>query len=96
MPGFIARKLCPELVIVPPNFDKYTAISERVQEVFSQYDPNYSSMSLDEAYLDLTEHLAWRQSSSDEERTFVGYDQPELVCHCSDEQNGELQTCKSK
>lgn len=30
MPGFIAKKLCPNLVIVPPNFDKYRAVSDEV------------------------------------------------------------------
>lgn len=31
MPGFIAKKLCPNLVIVPPNFDKYRAVSGEVR-----------------------------------------------------------------
>lgn len=57
MPGFIGKKLCPELIIVPPNFTKYKAVSKEVQEVFSQYDPGFSPMSLDEAYLDITEYL---------------------------------------
>ena len=82
MPGFIARKLCPDLVIIPLNFEKYTSASERVREVFAKYDPNFSMMSLDEAYLDLTNHLTWRQCSSAEERTFSGFEHPELVCRC--------------
>lgn len=57
MPGFIGKKLCPELIIVPPNFNKYKAVSKDVQEVFSHYDPGFSPMSLDEAYLDITEYL---------------------------------------
>ncbi|KAI8808572.1 hypothetical protein BJ742DRAFT_273211 [Cladochytrium replicatum] len=57
MPGFIALKLCPELILVKPNFDKYHTASEKVREVFAEYDPNYSPMSLDEAYLDLTPYL---------------------------------------
>lgn len=83
MPGFIARKLCPELIIIHPNFEKYTAVSERVREIFAKYDENYSTMSLDEAYLDITEHLVWRQHSTVEERTFTGFQQPSSVCHCS-------------
>ena len=31
MPGFIAKKLCPQLVIVPPNMDKYAAVAEQVR-----------------------------------------------------------------
>ena len=57
MPGFIGKKLCPELIIVPPNFTKYKAVSKDVHEIFSQYDPGFSPMSLDEAYLDITEYL---------------------------------------
>ena len=54
MPGFIGRKLCPELVIVPPNYDKYRQVSAHVQEVLAIYDPHFCSVGLDEAYLDLT------------------------------------------
>jgi DNA polymerase kappa len=34
MPGFVAKKLCPELVIMPLNFDKYTKAAEAVRDVF--------------------------------------------------------------
>uniref|UniRef100_A0A1A7XC24 DNA polymerase kappa n=1 Tax=Iconisemion striatum TaxID=60296 RepID=A0A1A7XC24_9TELE len=61
MPGFIAKKLCPNLVIVPLNFDKYRAVSEEIREIFSDYDPHFQPMSLDEAYLDFTDHLEQRQ-----------------------------------
>jgi DNA polymerase kappa len=54
MPGFIGRKLCPDLVIVPVNFAKYTAVSEQVREVLCRYDPHFSPMGLDESYLDIT------------------------------------------
>uniref|UniRef100_A0A914WBI1 UmuC domain-containing protein n=1 Tax=Plectus sambesii TaxID=2011161 RepID=A0A914WBI1_9BILA len=63
MPGFIARKLCPQLTIVPCDFDKYRAASKRVQQVFAQYDPDFSMGSLDEAYLDLTDCLKQRSQS---------------------------------
>merc|ERR1719187_1512229 len=51
MPGFIGKKLCPDLVIVPGNMEKYSNVSKVVREVFSEYDPNFAPMSLDEAYL---------------------------------------------
>ncbi|XP_076853770.1 DNA polymerase kappa isoform X2 [Brachyhypopomus gauderio] len=70
MPGFIAKKLCPDLVIVPLNFDKYTAVSEQVREVFAAYDPHFVPMSLDEAYLDITEHLHERQRWPESMRSF--------------------------
>ncbi|KAM4577885.1 DNA polymerase kappa [Fundulus diaphanus] len=69
MPGFIAKKLCPGLVIVPLNFDKYRAVSEEIREIFAEYDPNFQPMSLDEAYLDFTDHLEQRQSWPESLRT---------------------------
>ncbi|GFO46306.1 DNA polymerase kappa-like [Plakobranchus ocellatus] len=71
MPGFIGLKLCPSLVIVKPNFEKYHAVSKEVRNVLSQYDPNFCPMSLDEAYLDLTNHLQQRQHSSPLSRMFL-------------------------
>ncbi|GLT47382.1 hypothetical protein SLA2020_210840 [Shorea laevis] len=55
MPGFIARKLCPDLLFVPPDFKKYTYYSDLTRKVFRSYDPNFTAASLDEAYLDITE-----------------------------------------
>ncbi|XP_050363732.1 DNA polymerase kappa [Argentina anserina] len=55
MPGFIARKLCPELIFVPTDFKKYTHYSDLTRKVFRKYDPNFLAASLDEAYLDVTE-----------------------------------------
>ncbi|XP_037632860.1 DNA polymerase kappa [Sebastes umbrosus] len=69
MPGFIAKKLCPNLVIVPTNFDKYRAVSDVIREIFADYDPHFQPMSLDEAYLDFTEHLERRQSWPQSSRT---------------------------
>ncbi|KND00532.1 uncharacterized protein SPPG_04842 [Spizellomyces punctatus DAOM BR117] len=58
MPGYIAKKLCPNLILVRSNFDKYTAVSKKIREVFAMYDPQFSPMSLDEAYLDITDYLS--------------------------------------
>ena len=57
MPGFIAKKLCPKLVIVPTHFEKYRKVSNEIREIFSEYDVNFLPLSLDEAYLDLTEYI---------------------------------------
>ncbi|MBA0682931.1 hypothetical protein Goari_024616, partial [Gossypium aridum] len=54
MPGFIAHKLCPDLIFVPTDFKKYTYYSDLTRKVFWDYDPNFMSASLDEAYLDMT------------------------------------------
>ncbi|XP_071697863.1 DNA polymerase kappa isoform X2 [Rutidosis leptorrhynchoides] len=55
MPGFIACKLCPELIFVPTDFKKYTHYSDLTRKVFHAYDPNFTAASLDEAYLDITQ-----------------------------------------
>jgi DNA polymerase kappa len=55
MPGFIARKLCPQLVFVKCNFDKYRLVAEQIRGVIAKHDPAFHSTSLDEVYFDLTE-----------------------------------------
>ncbi|KAL8274271.1 hypothetical protein Esti_001782 [Eimeria stiedai] len=57
MPGFIAKQLCPSLVIVKPQFRKYKEAGKRIRRVLETYDPNLSSHSLDEASLDVTDYL---------------------------------------
>ncbi|KAB1281653.1 DNA polymerase kappa [Camelus dromedarius] len=70
MPGFIAKRLCPQLIIVPPNFDKYRAVSREVKEILADYDPNFMAMSLDEAYLNITKHLEERQNWPEDKRKY--------------------------
>ncbi|XP_062941196.1 DNA polymerase kappa isoform X2 [Cynocephalus volans] len=70
MPGFIAKRLCQQLIIVPPNFDKYQAVSKEVKEILADYDPNFMAMSLDEAYLNITKHLQERQNWPEDKRRY--------------------------
>ena len=49
-----AMKLCPQLVLVKPNFRKYSEASEKVFEIFHQYTDLVEGLSMDEAYLDVT------------------------------------------
>ncbi|KAI1383981.1 DNA/RNA polymerase [Hypoxylon trugodes] len=56
MAGFVAKKLCPDLLLLPPNFEKYTQKAQEVREVLAQYDPRFESASIDEAYLNITEY----------------------------------------
>lgn len=65
MPGFIARKLCPHLVIVESNFDKYRSASNIVRSILARYDENVSMASLDEGYLDLTSLVESKLLSSE-------------------------------
>jgi DNA polymerase-4 len=53
-----AVRLCPHLIIVPPDFKKYKAASNTVFEIFRSVTPLVEGLSLDEAYLDVTEN-AW-------------------------------------
>uniref|UniRef100_A0A8B9RZN5 DNA polymerase kappa n=1 Tax=Accipiter nisus TaxID=211598 RepID=A0A8B9RZN5_9AVES len=70
MPGFIAKKLCPHLTIVPLNFEKYSKVSKEVREILTEYDPNFMPMGLDEAYLNITEHLEKRLNWPEDKRRF--------------------------
>lgn len=56
MAGFVADKLCPELIHIPLNFEKYTAKAKEVRAVLEQYDPRFESASIDEAYLNITQY----------------------------------------
>ena len=54
MAGFVAKKLCPQLICLPLNFEKYTKKAKEVREVLAEYDPRFESASIDEAYLNIT------------------------------------------
>lgn len=56
MAGFVAKKLCPKLIFIKPDFQKYNAKAHEVREVLVEYDPRFESASIDEAYLNITEY----------------------------------------
>ncbi len=55
MPSITARRRCPELLFVKPRFDVYRAVSQQIRAIFADYTPLIEPLSLDEAYLDVTE-----------------------------------------
>ncbi len=57
MPSMRALRLCPELVFVPPRFEVYRAVSRQIRDILEEYTPLVEPLSLDEAYLDVTENL---------------------------------------
>lgn len=57
MPSSRARRLCPDLIFVPPRFDVYRHVSSQIREIFLSWTPLVQPLSLDEAYLDVTENL---------------------------------------
>ena len=55
MPTFLALKKCPDLQLIKPNFQKYKKVSQEIHEIFNDYTDLVESLSLDEAYLDVTD-----------------------------------------
>ena len=54
--GVMAKKNCPELIFVRPRFDRYKEISSKIQKIFYEYTDLVEPLSLDEAYLDVTQN----------------------------------------
>jgi DNA polymerase-4 len=57
MPSGTALRKCPDLVFVPPRFEVYRAVSRQIHSIFADYTSLIEPLSLDEAYLDVTENL---------------------------------------
>jgi len=62
--GVKARRLCPELTFVRPRYDRYTEISKKIRAIFHDYTDLVEPLSLDEAYLDVTENKKGNPSAS--------------------------------
>ena len=56
MPAIRAERLCPDAIFVPPDFTRYRAVSRSVREIFKRHTDLIEPLSLDEAYLDVTEN----------------------------------------
>ncbi|WP_286174104.1 DNA polymerase IV [Rhodobacter sp. NTK016B] len=56
MPSVTARRQCPELIFVRARFDVYRAVSAQIREIFAEHTDLIEPLSLDEAYLDVTEN----------------------------------------
>lgn len=66
MAGFVALKLCPQLVFVPLNFEKYIAKAKEIREILAHYDSRFESAGLDEAYLNITQYCQDKQMDPDD------------------------------
>jgi len=64
MSGNLAIKLCPQLIFVRTDFDRYNEISKKVRSIFYDYTDLVEPLSLDEAYLDVTENKKGNPSAS--------------------------------
>ncbi len=57
MPSVTAKRKCPDLIFVKPRFDVYKEVSLQIRAIFAEYTEVVEPLSLDEAYLDVTENL---------------------------------------
>ncbi|MBG7611983.1 DNA polymerase IV [Polaribacter sp. BAL334] len=64
MSGVLAKQKCPDLIFVKPNFSRYKEISHQIREIFYDYTDLVEPLSLDEAYLDVTENKVGNPSAS--------------------------------
>jgi DNA polymerase-4 len=71
MPSRTALRLCPDLIFVPPHFDRYREVSGVFREVILEHTPLVEPLSLDEAYLDVTENLKGLATASEVARAIL-------------------------
>ena len=64
MSGVQAKRNCPDLIFVPPRFDRYKEISNKIRKIFLDYTDLVEPLSLDEAYLDVTQNKKGNPSAS--------------------------------
>ena len=64
MSGMVARKLCADLIFVKPRFERYAEISKKIRSIFLEYTDLVEPLSLDEAYLDVTENKKGNPSAT--------------------------------
>lgn len=57
MPGFVGKKICPDLIFIKPNYKLYRQISDKFKSVIEEFDPDLESVGLDEAAIDVTEYI---------------------------------------
>ncbi|WP_140485568.1 DNA polymerase IV [Flavobacterium sp. GSA192] len=62
--GVLAKKYCPELIFVRPRFERYKEISNQIHKIFRDYTDLIEPLSLDEAYLDVTQNKKGNPSAS--------------------------------
>lgn len=65
MPGKIALEKCPQLIVVKPRFQRYKEISQQIRKIFYEFTDLVEPLSLDEAYLDVTENKKDMESAND-------------------------------
>ena len=64
MPSAVALRKCPQLIFVKPRFQVYQQVSKQIRQIFLSYTHLVEPLSLDEAYLDVTENKLQIESAS--------------------------------
>jgi len=64
MSSVLAKKLCPDLIFVRSNFERYKEVSQKIRKIFLEYTDLVEPLSLDEAYLDVTENKKGNPSAT--------------------------------
>ncbi|HLS30532.1 MAG TPA: DNA polymerase IV [Flavobacteriaceae bacterium] len=64
MSSKVAKRRCPDLIFVPPNFEKYRQVSRQIRRIFYEYTDLVEPLSLDEAYLDVTQNKKGNPSAT--------------------------------
>ena len=82
MPGFKARRLCPDIIFVPPRFDAYKSISLQVRDIFKEYTDLIEPLSFDEAFLDVTKNKKDIDQGMDVARQIMDqvFEETQLTC----------------
>ena len=74
MPSSQAVRLCPQLILIPPDFESYKRESRAVREIFERFTPMIQPLSLDEAYLDVTDSKLFNGSA-----TLIAYEIRKMI-----------------
>jgi DNA polymerase-4 len=78
MPAVRAERLCPNAIFLPPDFPRYRAVSREVREIFGRHTDLIEPLSLDEAYLDVSENKTRLATATQVARTIRGQIRAEL------------------
>nr|MBA2815558.1 transpeptidase [Candidatus Pantoea persica] len=90
MPTGMALKLCPHLKLLPERFDAYKEASQQIRAIFLRYTPKIEPLSLDEAYLDVTDsphcHGSATLIARDNSRHYPARDRADRIGgHCANQ-----------
>ena len=81
MASKIAAQKCPQLIFVYPNFEKYKTVSNQIMEIFHRFTDLVEPLSLDEAYLDVTENKLNISIATDIAKEIFGHHQIDISLH---------------